>query len=355
MGNLTRKAAQILLNEVTAKTLTIKGSGANAKLVVENYGVIALSGVTGFFKHVTAAMTAKSQVLLIKPYYPESKNDFEAGFEVQRTQEFTGFAQHMLVDVKRYAGIVDRLKAEKDGYLDETDAIKIATQIAAMIRKHEGAVVSATAKIPVSLTATEMAALSIEAPELGVTVPIVAGDAIDTLAKLKTKIEASDLGGLVVVNTVDGTLDTDIALNISGADKITFSYPKVALVGNAAVPSFVVKDLEGTGSIESTVEADRAKLTREDVARIFPVKWEHAGTQPLVPIPGQDYAKYRFQIKHDMAYALDGANHIDNYIEEVEFYVLKSAAEASSGANWDAKLYTFIGTSGHDRSKLVHA
>lgn len=357
MGNLTRKPVQILLNEVTSATLAISGSGASAKLVIENYGVIKLSELQRFFKHTTGANTPKTQILTVKPYYPEDgkKSGFEAGFEVKRTQELTGFAQHMLVDIKRYAGLVTRLGAEKDGYINELDAVDVATQISAMIRKHEGAVVMAKAQIPVALTSTQNAALTIEVPELKKTLVIKATDSIDTFTKLKTKINASALKDFVTVNATDRVLESKYALKITGADKITFGYPKVVLVGKQAVPSFIVKDLEGVATINSITEVDRSSFTRADVARLFPVKWEHTGTQPLVPIPGQDYCKYRFEIKHNMAYALDGANHLDSYIEQVEFYLPKTVAEANKGANWDQKLYTFLGNSGHNRKGLAHS
>ena len=116
----------------------------------------------------------------------------------------------------------------------------------------------------------------------------------------------------------------------------------------------MVKDIDGVATVKSITEADRAEFSQKDVARLFPIKWEHAGTQPLVPIPGVDYCKYRFDIKHNMGYALDGANHLDSYLEQVEFYLPKSVAEATNGTNWDNKIYSFLGTSGHDRSKFVH-
>lgn len=357
MGNLTRKPVQLLLNEVTAKSLKVEGTGASAKLVIENYGVIKLSELRRFFKHTTGANTPKTQILTVKPYYPENgkKSGFEAGFEVKRTQELTGFAQHMLVDIKRYAGLVDRLGSEKDGYINEVDAVDVATQIAAMIRKHEGAIVTAKAQIPVTLTSTENASVTIEAPELKKKLVIAAAGAVDTIAKLKTAIDGSDLEEFVTVDTAGKVIESKYALKITGADKITFGYPKVVLVGKQAVPSFIVKDLDGVATVDSITEVDRSSFTRADVARLFPVKWEHAGTQPLVPIPGVDYCKYRFEMKHDLAYALDGANHIDGYIEQVEFYLPKTAAIADSGANWDQKIYTFLGDSGFNRDELAHS
>lgn len=343
MGNLTRKPVQILLNEVDANSLKLKDS--NKTLVIAEYGTIKLAGVQEFFKHTTAASAVKTQSLTIKPYYPSDgkKENFDAGFEIQRSRELTGFAQHMLVDIKRYAGIVTRLGAEKDAYINELDAIDVATQIAAMIRKHDGAIVTAKASIPVTLTATEAAEMTIEVPELNEILVIPAAGTTDTLAKLKTKVDASPLKDFVIVNVAGGVIESKYALKITGVDKAVFGYPKVDLVGKQAIPTFIVKDLEGVGIIGTTVEAARKSFTRDDVARIFPVKWEHTGTQPLVPIPGQDYCKYRFSVKHDMAYALDGANHLDGYLEQVELYVLKSVA---TGANWDTKLTTFLSGSG---------
>ena len=346
-----------MMNKVSAATLAIVGSGANAKLVIENYGVIKLAELQRFYKHTTDESAPKQQVITIKPFFPANKSieNFEAGFEVKRTQELTGFAQHMLTDIKRYNGIIDRLRPEKSGYIDELDAAEIATQAVALIRKHDGAIVIGKATIPVTLTGGQNAALTIEAPELKKTVVIAAAGAVDTIAKLKTAIDASALGGFVIVNTSTGRLETEYALKITGTDKIAFGYPDVELVGKQAIPSFLVMDIDGVATVKSITEAERASFTQADVARLFPIKWEHAGTQPLVPIPGLEYCKYRFEVKHNMAYALDGANHIDSYIEQVEFYLPKDVAEASNGVNWDNKLYNFIGTSGHDRSKLVHA
>ena len=355
MGNLTRKPVQVLMNEVNAATLTIKKPGANAILVIDNYGTIKLTDLQRVIKHTTGASTPKSQVLIMKPYYPADKENFEAGFEVERTRELTGFAADFLSDVKRYAGIVTRLGAAEGDFVNKLDSAEITTQIAAMIRKHEGAIVVGTAQIPVTLTAAQNMALTIEAPELNKVMTITAADAIDTIAKLKTKIDGSALAGFITVNTAAGTLETTHSLKFTGADKITFGYSEIKLVGKQAIPSFVVKDIEGVATVKSITEADRSGFTQKDVARLFPIKWEHAGTQPLVPIPGVDYNKYRFEIKHSMGYALDGANHLDSYLEQVEFYVPKSVAEATNGQYWDNKIYSFLGTSGHDRSKFVHA
>lgn len=355
MGNLTRKPVQVLLNEVTAKTLTIKNPGANAILVIENYGTIKLVDLQRVYKHTTGASTPKTQVLIMKPYYPADKENFEAGFEVERTRELTGFAADFLSDVKRYAGIVTRLGAAEGDFVNKLDSVEITTQIAAMIRKHESAIVVGTAQIPVTLTAAQNIALTIEAPELNKSVVITAADTIDTIAELKTKIDGSVLAGLVTVNTVNSTIETAYGLKLSGATNIVFGYSEIKLVGKQAIPSFMVKDIDGVATVKSITEADRAEFSQKDVARLFPIKWEHAGTQPLVPIPGVDYNKYRFEIKHNMGYALDGANHLDSYIEQVEFYLPKSVAEATNGTNWDNKIYSFLGTSGHDRSKFVHA
>lgn len=358
MGNLNRKPDQKLLNSISAATLTVKNAGsADAELVIENYGKIRLANLVKFHKHTTASPTPKTQTIQIKPFFPEdgSVSNFEAGFTVRRTRDLTGFAQHMLVGLKYYNGFIDRLASANGDYVAILDSVKLATQAVAMIRKHEGAVVVGEAQIPIEADGGNMA-LTIKAPELDKEVAIVDSDALTTLGGLKTAVEGSDLADFVTVDDAGGLLKTQYALEITGVANVTFDYSKVKLDGKHAIPSFTVEGLDGVGTTTELTPEDRSSFTEKDVARIFPIKWEHAGTQPLVPLPGQAYCKYRFEMKHDMGYALDGANHLDQYLEQVEFYLPKDVAEASTGQNWDNKIYTFLGaSSGFDRTKLVHA
>jgi hypothetical protein len=86
------------------------------------------------------------------------------------------------------------------------------------------------------------------------------------------------------------------------------------------------------------------RLTLADIQKIFPILPSNAGTGgERYPSGSADWSKYYFKVEHagaQAAYALDGANHLDTYVEEFEIYVPTAVAEAVT--NWDKKIYDFL-------------
>ena len=85
------------------------------------------------------------------------------------------------------------------------------------------------------------------------------------------------------------------------------------------------------------------KLSLADVQRQFPILPMQAGF-PTDIYPNNSvatWAKYYFKVKRG-GYALDGANHLDEVYEEVEFYVPKALAEATAGVNWDNDVFDYL-------------
>lgn len=129
-------------------------------------------------------------------------------------------------------------------------------------------------------------------------------------------------------------------------DKITASRStnNLVLTSKSDKFKFEVTIAAEFGSFVLTTPGVYPTLPAEEVQRTFPITAYKAGYSPAVFPDGSvtDWSRYFFQIEKDPAYSLDGANHLDKYVEEVEFYVPTAVAEASTGLNWDEKIYDFL-------------
>lgn len=102
------------------------------------------------------------------------------------------------------------------------------------------------------------------------------------------------------------------------------------------------------GTIVLTTPGVYDILPADEIYRIFAIKKYDAGRSldnyPTAAVT--DWSTYYFKVKRG-GYALDGSNHLDSVIEEVRFYLPTAVAEASTGLNWDEKIYDFITENGY--------
>lgn len=143
-----------------------------------------------------------------------------------------------------------------------------------------------------------------------------------------------------LINQIIDSINADPYLK----DKITATLSSHTLVLTGASGfNFDVRMGQQYGSVAVTTAYVSPKLSLEHVQRQFPILPSQAGyPTEIYPDPTvSEWAQYYFKVKR-AGYALDGANHMDEVYEEVRFYLPKSVAEASTGANWDNKIYQFL-------------
>ena len=77
-----------------------------------------------------------------------------------------------------------------------------------------------------------------------------------------------------------------------------------------------------SGTVTVTVPYAKAVLDSEYMSRLFPIRWGAQGSQPNLPVLGDDYCEYHFTIRGlEDVQDVDGANHYNEYEKEVYFYV----------------------------------
>lgn len=82
-----------------------------------------------------------------------------------------------------------------------------------------------------------------------------------------------------------------------------------------------------SGAVVVTNPYTPAILDSEYMARLFPIRPGHFGSQPTLPIPGEDYCEYHFRIMgNNDVQDVDGASHWNSYEKEVYFYIRSNDA-----------------------------
>lgn len=151
----------------------------------------------------------------------------------------------------------------------------------------------------------------------------------------------ADADYILLVTQIANAINTDPQFKYL----ITATVVGVTLVLTASDLTFQFSVAIGVqyGSVVHTTPGVYSVLTSDDVSREFPILPMQAGFDPdTFPSPAiADWTKYYFKIQRG-GYSLDGANHKDNVIEEVEFYTSKAQAEATAGVNWDIKISNYL-------------
>ena len=354
MGNLRRKPDQILMNTIESDTLVLSGTGAARKLFIKDVGTIKLADLESVVKGKTNAGTVKSAVVMIKPLYPTSGKNGESGFRIERNHDFNGDVEDAQPHNRYYDGMVENLLAANAGYIAILDALEIAGQIQQAIRTDKAAIITSKLVLPITVAAVHNVTISIPVLNKSQNVTIASAGTITTL---KTAIDAGALAGFITVDTAAGTLISNYGFTLAITSGITLSaYPQIAITAKKVLPTFNLGLSADCGSVVSITDVNRSPFTQKTVAQLFPIHQWMAGSQPNVALPNTDYNKYILKMHHDKAFALDGANHIDGFSQEIQLFVPTSVAEASNGALFDDKLYDFIVGAGFTvaESKLVH-
>jgi len=77
-----------------------------------------------------------------------------------------------------------------------------------------------------------------------------------------------------------------------------------------------------SGSVTVVTPYTQAVLNAEYMSRLFPIRHGSFGSQPNLPVLGDNYCEYHFTIRKDSdVQDVDGANHWNDYEKEVYFYV----------------------------------
>lgn len=284
MGNLVRKKAQILIN--TIGTNTINAGSATVPLAIENYNQIGLTDkILKFKKSTTTAGT--SQVTTVTPniVYPDDAPGGAEFIVTLRGKENLGWA---------------------NGPGRVTNFFLAGQTFAAHI-------------------------FSLAAANAG---KVADADYTLLLNQIRTQINSHPLWRNIVVATGTTTLILTVPANIS-----------------ARTTQFDVLISQEYGSANTGTAGVYPKLTLADIQRIFPIYPYMAGSDPSARLPLASvtaWNRYYFKILKSPAYSLDGANHVDSYIEEVEFYLPDGATNVddAGATSWDVKILDYLTANG---------
>lgn len=357
MGNLNRKRTQILFNSVDSSSLTYTNATLDT-LAVKDYNIFGEAGTTlRKFKKSTTSAGIK-QVVVITPdfAYPSDTTGYEWYLNVKpKTDLRQGRADRAYLADKTYQGVTGALAAASGGKIADADEVKLIDSMVANINSD-----------PYAPVVASRAGLTSAA---GLHLILVAKTAsIKFDVSLEAMYGAITQNGGLQASGADGATAVATAVLTSAGSSFTVD----ALIGmyliitDSASSNFglrqIITDNDATtitkgtnfGYLETTLDfivvggsAAYPVLTLEDVQKVFPIKPMDAGrSAELFPSAAYtSWCKYFFRIERSGvqgAYALDGANHLDAYIEEVEIYVPETLAEATNGVNWDDKIYDWL-------------
>ncbi len=360
MGNLVRKPAQILKNSIVSGDVVYSES-AGDPMIFPDYNKIESGTIVKFSKSIESAGVKHSIAVHPDIAYPSDTSQFEWYVSISGKSDFLqGKASELYLIGKTYQGAIGALAAENSGKIADADYIRLIDAIVLAINGDKGALVTARRSGKVLMLTAKSADISFEVrldskygTKSGAALTFTDGITDSTGNDLDSAGLAAALNSLTGLAFIDDFFNTGYNLVITGnatdigsqdITDYTASGGTLVVASITAIETSVEFYIEGISDIYPASNGYLSQLTLNHVQRIFPYQSMKAGyPADAFPSPSvADWARYYFKIKHVNAYSLDGANHIDSFIEEFEFYVPLADAIASSGANWDDLILEFL-------------
>lgn len=113
---------------------------------------------------------------------------------------------------------------------------------------------------------------------------------------------------------------------------------KVTLTAKDAAKPFIA--VTPSGTVNTTTVHVTPLMSDTWMAKQFPLQMGSFGSQPTVAIPGVTYCLYR-AVLTSTAQDISAANHYNDYLAEVEFYVNSGSANYAA---WQTAWHTMAGT-----------
>lgn len=236
MGNLNRNITKMLMNSVSAADVAVISDGDNSgrkNLLLKKFGVCIPGNLAtdAYRKMKVNVMLPKAGVkqvstLAIAKKYNPNVSSYEFSISIVRKAKFDGFTNEVIDVMHTYDYVKTNFTTNSAGAFD-------------------------------------------------------AADVHDILSTLADRINADKSLGANHVSTgaaVVATLDSD-----SAATLLTLTSKEYGV-------AFEVRVDSDDFTLTNTVAAKNPSGTYEQVARIFSVREEHAGTTPVTAIPGATYA-----------------------------------------------------------------
>lgn len=236
MGNLNRNITKMLMNSVSAADVAVISDGDNSgrkNLLLKKFGVCIPGNLAtdAYRKMKVNVMLPKAGVkqvstLAIAKKYNPNVSSYEFSISIVRKAKFDGFTNEVIDVMHTYDYVKTNFTTNSAGAFD-------------------------------------------------------AADVHDILSTLAERINADKSLGANHVSTgaaVVATLDSD-----SAATLLTLTSKEYGV-------AFEVRVDSDDFTLTNTVAAKNPSGTYEQVARIFSVREEHAGTTPVTAIPGATYA-----------------------------------------------------------------
>jgi hypothetical protein len=344
MGNLVRKRAQLLFNTVDATSL-VYDSGAVKTLAIKEYNIIGNSGVTlkKFKKSKTFVGLLEKAIVTPDFGYPLDTREYEWFLDLKgKTNLGQGRVDQLFLMNKTYQGYTGALLAANAGKIADADKIKLIDSMVLSINSDKWAPAKAS-RVGLQLFLTAKTADT----RFDTALQAIYGTVVYSATQFSSAIGATNGDATVTIAGAGFTVNALAGQYVyvkSGTDigtvkKILSNTATVITVDGVYAGTEVALDVEVVGG-----RGSYPRLTLADIQKIFPILPSNAGTGgERYPAGSADWSKYYFKVDHSgaqAAYALDGANHLDTYIEEFEIYVPTAVAEAA--ANWDTKILAFL-------------
>lgn len=366
MGNLRREPKKILINSVDAETLELYDS--NTKILIQEHGIILDGDILDtIMKGCTTACTYQVDLINVKPYCTCSQCDQEFGIHITNKPKHDGFTNQYMPKTDYYSHVVESLQDCANGYIATSDIYAIQKGIASNAMKHANETGIYKGRFYVGC-------VSMDIVNATTATIIIDGTTYTSGVQASASAAAAALVALINAGTdayawVDGTTAEKVwmmSLNSTGnfstitwtagwtggagridttSDPANIDEYYLAVRAISCDDKFVTSFDSGFGTKTTPAAGAYEILSNDEVYRQFSVKSWQEGQRPNIPIEGQDYCKYKFKFKHTEAYDLVGANHLNQYYDEVEIYVLKSAAETT---NWNGKFNSWVDENGNN-------
>jgi len=331
MGNLVRKPTEILINTVDSSV--IAENAANTGVFLKDYGELlsAKARWNGTPKDVLKVTTrtgeVSKEVINIKAACAVAPVQASVNLRKRpRLAGQVGMTQNVTMLGKDYDGNVNALSGDcSGGFIPAADNTLLATGIVDLAQKELFPFFKIGKTKVVDVTdRTSAIQLDLLVDGAGTT----AYDA-NTMALVVAAINAGSqayawsVDGAGVTGTIYIVSRTNADITTAGHDNCADSTTYKDAIGIISDdPKYKVdayiRDIDG--SRLSQDEGSYPYLTTEDMFRIFPVLSQDHGSIPETPVQNVSYSLYRFELIHE-AFALDGANHLDQFKERLDVYV----------------------------------
>jgi hypothetical protein len=250
-----------------------------------------------------------------------------------KTDLRAGKSDLVFLNDKSYQGYMGALGAVSSGKINTTDVPVLIDSMVTSINSDKSAPVVASRAGQLLILIAKSTSIKFDAqidPKYG---SLVSGGLSGSGADGSTAVATAVLTSAGLSATASALIGHQVIITKASSSNYGL---KVAITANTGT---TITQASNFGYLESTLDfvviggvSKYPSLTLADVQKAFPVTALKAG-QDTAQFPSSSvtaWTKWAFRIERAGAYALDGANHLDSYIEEFEIFVPTSVAQTAT-------------------------